>query len=217
MTSLTTSPPRSVPYAPAALPVRRRSRASQRWLADRPGIRRFRFVRCVTDVLLVLAAVAVALAAVEVGSGRWAGRAVLSGSMRPTLDTGSVAVVERIPLSAARVGDILVLHRPAPSRILFVHRVIALDRTPEGIEVRTKGDHNPIADPGTLLVRGPYAYVVRWDLPYLGYASSWRYSPMGQRVLFGLGGLILVGAAVMIVAPNRDQDAQRRGRHLASS
>ena len=92
--------------------------------------------------------------------------AIETGSMVPTLERGTLVVIEHAPLSAIRVGTIVAYSTTClPSPV--VHRVIAISTTPNGTVYTTKGDANPSADPCPV----PYGSVlgrVVAIVPYVG-------------------------------------------------
>jgi signal peptidase len=142
----------------------------------------------------LIAAVGVGLvaAAFAVLSGNWQVQPVLSGSMRPALDPGGVIIVQRVPISEVKVGDVIVFHRPDQSSMVVAHRVIAATVLGDGLQVSTKGDANSVADEWSpFLLRGPNAYVVRSNVPLVGYAA------VGLR-RYGVPVAAFLGAASLI-------------------
>jgi signal peptidase len=70
---------------------------------------------------------------------------IASGSMRPTLDVGDIAVTVQTSPENIRVGDIIQFWRqgePAP----IIHRVIQIDRAVGVTYIVTKGDANDAPD-----------------------------------------------------------------------
>jgi signal peptidase len=70
---------------------------------------------------------------------------IASGSMRPALDVGDIAITVQTPPDKIRVGDIIQFWRrgePAP----IIHRVIQVDRAGGVTYIVTKGDANDAPD-----------------------------------------------------------------------
>jgi len=156
-----------------------------------------------TSFLVALVAV-VAVVAVAVGSGAWEIQPILSGSMRPGFPVGGVVVVQRVPTSSLRVRDVALFHPPGEPQVTYVHRIISLRHSPQGLIIRTQGDDNVFPDPWTLHVRGRWAYQARFTLPLVGYAAVWDHSRSGHKdLLLGVGGLLVVGAFVVIAGESR--------------
>lgn len=69
-----------------------------------------------------------------------------TGSMEPTVPTGSAALVREIPASEVEVGDILTVERP--DRLPVTHRVVSVDpgETPQERVITMQGDANDSPD-----------------------------------------------------------------------
>lgn len=89
---------------------------------------------------------------------------VLSPSMAPDMPVGSVAVTSHIPADDLRVGQVAILRTP-DEHALYIHRIVSLQYTPDGMVIRTKGDANPSADPWTVIVKSPEVAVLVFVLP----------------------------------------------------
>ncbi len=113
---------------------------------------------------------------------------VLSPSMTPTMPVGSVAVTSHVPMDSLRVGQVVVLRTPTENAP-YIHRVIAINYTPKGLEVRTKGDANAVPDPWTVLVRGPEVPVLVFVLPAMNITN------VAMRLQFVAIPLFLFGVA----------------------
>lgn len=110
----------------------------------------------------------VALAVVAVGphTGRYRTLTVLTGSMRPTLPLGSVAVVVPVPVERIAVGDVITYAIPVDDHRVVSHRVVEV--VEPGV-VRTKGDANTAADPWVAELKGTTAWKLRGSVPGAGY------------------------------------------------
>jgi len=106
--------------------------------------------------------------------------AVVSDSMIPVFYKGDMLLVYGAPNYT--VGDIVVYSNPATS-LPIVHRIIEV--TPDGKFV-TKGDNNPVADPG-YITPGPIPpEVVKgkvfFRIPFVGWVKI-----LFLRYVFGMG------------------------------
>jgi signal peptidase I len=163
----------------------------------RPHQRRRRRLS-VSTALTVLLGLLVAFVAVAVLSGNWQIRPVLSGSMRPGLAVGGVAVTERVPLSDIKVRDAIVFHKPTDPAEMVMHRVVKLEHTGSTYTMKTQGDANTVADPWTVELKGDTAYRVRFSLPLLGYPGVWMQNAGRMNLLtFAVGLMILLGVVSM--------------------
>lgn len=78
----------------------------------------------------------------------------VTGSMAPSLPTGSAAVVREIPASELAIGDVVTVPRP-DSATPVTHRVVAIDAVPGNTPARSlvlRGDANTIDDPEPYVV-----------------------------------------------------------------
>ncbi|HEY6729746.1 MAG TPA: signal peptidase I [Solirubrobacterales bacterium] len=117
---------------------------------------------------------------------------VRSGSMTPVIRTGDVVVVRPIAPTEAAVGDIVTFKDPAGSDRLLVHRVRAISRHGDQVEVITKGDANTTQERWKVAADGTIG-TVAYRVPALGFAVGWIGSPAGRI------GLVIVPALALIV------------------
>ena len=153
-----------------------------------------------------LAIVLVGLASVAVFavlSGGWTVTPILSGSMRPGLAVGGVAVAERTPIQNLAVRDIVVFQNPNRPSVQMVHRITKLSFNSSGQPViKTQGDANTAADPWTVTLSGKDVYVVQFSLPLLGYPAV--YTNHGVDMMIG-------GAILLLIVGGTVLAQQRRG------
>lgn len=99
---------------------------------------------------------------------------VLSGSMEPAIKTGALVFVK--PAESYAVGDVVTYH--ADGDTTFTHRIIAQSEEDGVLTFVTQGDANNVAD--DILVR-PEMIVgkVLWDIPYMGYMTSFAKTRTG--------------------------------------
>ncbi|NTW45471.1 MAG: signal peptidase I [Candidatus Moranbacteria bacterium] len=136
--------------------------------------------------LLVLVALLSLSSAFSVGGVRTF--SVLSGSMEPTIHTGSVIVT--VPASSYAVGDI-VTRRTENASVTVTHRIAEASEKGETTMFRTKGDANDIADSETF----PEADIlgrVRFSIPWLGYVASFARTREGFLLLVIIPAVIVV-------------------------
>jgi signal peptidase len=114
-----------------------------------------------------------------------------TGSMTPTIPTGSLAVVQRIPASEIRVGDIVTVDRG--TLLPITHRVTSVKKAPTddvaSRQITMKGDANTAPDPEPYVVS--HVRRVMLSVPGLAYPLVAISNPLV------IGG-ITVGAAALI-------------------
>lgn len=110
---------------------------------------------------------------------------VVSGSMEPTIETGSIIVINERDKDIKR-GDIIAFKT---GDLAVAHRVVKIQ---DGKFV-TKGDNNKSVDAGTVtadMVEG----TVIFHIPKAGYAVKWLATIPGMIVIFTVAaGVIFIG------------------------
>jgi signal peptidase len=179
----------------------------------RMGIRRAgRFASGAALAVAALAALLV-LAPALVG---WERYAIVSGSMTPTYDKGSLVLADVVPVDRLRVGDVITYTPPAGDH-LVTHRISWIGRDERGRRIfRTKGDANPIADPWTFRLDQPTQARVRMGVPYAGHALS----ALGRRdvrmIVIALPALLIAGFSLSRLWRQLGAEAQRRAAEGAA-
>jgi signal peptidase I len=193
--------------------VKAASHRATRRTSDSVG-RVARRVRQVLTTIVGLALLAaVAIASVALIRGTWILTPILSGSMRPGLPVGGLAISERVPVDHLAVRDVIVFREPINPTNQIVHRIVHLRTSKSGqILINTQGDANTVRDPWTLTIRGHYAYVVRWTVPLAGYLAVAYQNDRGF-VLFGVGvALVLVAVGIVLSSARSRKRGARETR-----
>ena len=147
--------------------------------------------------------VAVLLGAYFIGPFRLV--AVVSGSMEPTIPTGSLCLVNiRRPYAQIEEGDVIVYVRKSDG-LRIIHRVVAVSDA----GLVTRGDANSIDD-GLSTTAENYYGTSLFHIPVLGKLAMKAKTPVG---------LAVIGAALIAVIvwpaegkkkkPQEDQEAQK--------
>lgn len=113
-----------------------------------------------------------------------------TGSMAPTIPTGSVAIVQQIPASQVHVGDVVTVDRPGELPITHRVRVVADGSAPGERLLTLRGDANAQDDVAPYPVST--VRIVRFAIPGLAPVIVAFGNP------FVLGG-ITIGVAVLVV------------------
>lgn len=135
--------------------------------------------------------------------------AVTSGSMEPTIPTGSLLLAGKYELEDLKEGDIITFQISNPQnnqRATVTHRIAKVTKTEEQrptneegktetyvqYSIKTKGDVNN--EPDAYEVNsGNVIGLYKWHLPKLGYVTSFAQTPTG------FVSLVIVPAAVLIL------------------
>jgi signal peptidase I len=124
---------------------------------------------------------------------------VLSGSMRPTFDPGSLILTRQVATSAVRPGDVIVIVPPGESSS-YAHRVQTVTGPAGHPVVTTKGDANPAPDPWKAQLLSTHTTEVIGSVPKLGLLIVTLHH-RGWRVLFlAFAGLVLAVAGFRAIA-----------------
>jgi signal peptidase I len=154
-------------------------------------------------LLFAVAFGALGLAGLAVGTGQWHATPVLSGSMRPAMQPGDVVVTERVAVTELRVRDVVVFHPPNEGERLTVHRIVKLAVKGGTTSITTWGDANPVADATVSSLSGTTAYRVSRVVPLVGYPAMWLQNGGRGLLAIGLGVILLIVAAVIILRPDK--------------
>ena len=91
---------------------------------------------------------------------------ILSGSMRPALQPGSLVVTRQMPPWQYGPGDVVTFRAPFQPDLLTTHRLVRIYRNQTGaLVVETKGDANPEPDPTVTsagYILGKQVLVIPW-------------------------------------------------------
>ena len=142
----------------------------------------------IAAVFALLAVLAIVLVPRALG---WQGMVVLSGSMEPALEAGSIAFVEPGTAGGVALGQMLTFTRDGGRRTLVTHRVIEIVDSPAGVSFRTKGDANADADLD-LVAAGQVVGTVRYSLPYLGQVVDMLRGRQNYYIFVGIPAALLI-------------------------
>ncbi len=167
--------PLRIPFAPSTR--RRRPRSPLRTASS------MILVGVVLSVVLVTGGMAL-------GFERFA--VVDSGSMRPTLNPGDVAILTSERPTALVAGQIVAFHPPGEPRVTVIHRVRAVEHTDGELVIQTKGDANNAGDPWHAKIAGTTVWRETARLPWVGYLVAWGQGPYIRMGVLALMLLLMV-------------------------
>lgn len=143
-------------------------------------------------VLVAITVVALGVVAVTVGPKLLPYQALVvrSGSMAPTIPTGSIVFYRKVAASKVKVGDVIVFSRPDDPSEKVTHRVYSIGSDSTGKYFTTKGDANGVPDDWQIPAVGT-GWVSFFHLPYIGYALVDLQSTLGRLLLLVIPALAL--------------------------
>jgi len=123
---------------------------------------------------------------------------VASGSMRPTIDVGDIAMVIPVDTSKIQVGDIIQYWKEGE---MTLHRVVEITSEEGSRLFITKGDDNPTPDSDPILpaqIKGKLIFTI----PKLGWISIYIKTAIAETITFLTNNIILgyITLATIIVA-----------------
>ena len=133
---------------------------------------------------------------------------VLSGSMRPTYEVGSLIYVKSVDYKTLQVGDPITYMISQDT--VVTHRIIEVlvdEEDPDTIRYFTQGDANAQPDGTSVHYKNIIGKPV-FSIPYLGYVSNYIQNPPGKYVAIS-GGAILI---LLVFLPDifTDEDKKKK-------
>ncbi|MEI2664702.1 signal peptidase I SipW [Rossellomorea sp. LJF3] len=117
-------------------------------------------------------------------------KTVLSGSMEPGIQTGSIiAVKPGGDMTRFKKGDVITFKQEA--NMLVTHRVVEVKKSGDHVMYKTKGDNNDAADLEPVLSENVVGEYTGFTIPYLGYFMNIMNSKNGA-FLFIIPGILLL-------------------------
>jgi len=121
-----------------------------------------------------------------VGVGPWTGAyrtvTVLTGSMRPQMPAGSMAVLVPVSPASVKVGDVITYQAPIADHRVVTHRVVKIVEPGPHPVVSTKGDANVSPDAWEARLTGSPVWRRTAVVPYAGTAIRVLRSPRVHQV-----------------------------------
>lgn len=139
-------------------------------------------------------------------------KTVLSGSMEPGIQTGSIIAVKSVTDGADfKEGDVITFMEADDK--LITHRITEVKQTGDGANYTTKGDNNNGADLNPVLsenVVGAYSGVT---IPYIGYLIHFTQSPKGSLLFLIVPGILMLGYSFITIRGTlKDLEEKDKGK-----
>lgn len=152
------------------------------------------FISGILMILLITVASVVVITKISGGEPQLFGyqlKTVLSGSMEPGIQTGSlIAVKQAVDKTKFKAGDVITFLEE--EGILITHRITEVVKSGDAILYRTKGDNNNAADMNPVLSTNVVAKYTGFTVPYVGYFINFAQSKNGAILLLIPGFLLLL-------------------------
>jgi signal peptidase len=165
--------------------------------------------RVLSWLLLAAASiVAIALLAVTIGPRvlPYQALVVRSGSMAPTIPTGSIVFYTKTNAADVKVGDVIVFDKPGQANEKVTHRVFKISTGSTGRYFTTKGDANGAPDDWQVPAVGT-GWVASFHVPAIGYALAGLQSTLARLLLLLIPALALGGITLYEIWRDRGREA----------
>jgi len=114
---------------------------------------------------------------------------VQSGSMMPTIKTGSIVLVK--PTNNYKIGDIITFGQISKTKTPTTHRIAEIEVANGQPIYTTKGDANNAPDQKQISAKEIIGKVLL-DVPFLGYAVAAAKKPWGFMLLIAVPALLVI-------------------------
>lgn len=114
---------------------------------------------------------------------------VLSGSMEPTIHTGSVIIIK--PESSYKVGDVITFSKNTKTDVPTTHRIAETKAVEGSMVYKTKGDANNTED-NIETKETEVIGKVLFSIPYLGYIVDFVKKPVGLMLVIVIPAVIVI-------------------------
>ncbi|WP_306659834.1 signal peptidase I SipW [Bacillus sp. AFS017336] len=130
-------------------------------------------------------------------------KVVLSGSMEPTFQTGSIISIKlRNNHSSYQKGDVITFRK---EKELITHRILEIQKKNGNVLYKTKGDHNNAPDLWVVSTGEVVGKYTGFTIPYIGYAMDFTKSKEAGALLLIVPGILLVISAMRsIIGAKKD-------------
>ncbi|MCP3032052.1 signal peptidase I [Halobacillus sp. A1] len=123
-------------------------------------------------------------------------KTVLSGSMEPTFDTGSIIAIELTDEGESFNKNDIVTFVDKDEN-LVTHRVTDIQQTKAETLYTTKGDNNEGADIEPVLSTNIVGKYAGYTIPYAGFLLNYANSKLGSALLLFIPGLLLFSSSIL--------------------
>lgn len=115
---------------------------------------------------------------------------VMSGSMRPEFDTGSIVFVREVPPEEISIGDVITFRSQFNEESLTTHRVVDIESN-GALKFITQGDANEVNDPNPVAAENLVGKVTG-SVPYIGYLLDFVQTRQGLILLIFIPGVLII-------------------------
>lgn len=137
---------------------------------------------------------------------------VLTGSMRPTMEPGALAIVQPVDAAQIQAGDVITYQIAPNEPAVVTHRVIGVNTSTTGERTfTTQGDANSTPDSSPVLpaqIRGSVAYSVPW----MGHVNSTLNAGSRSWLLVVAAGALIAYGLGQVASGIRARSRRKRAK-----
>jgi signal peptidase I len=139
--------------------------------------------------IAIIAIIVLLLFALFPMKGNYQIKIVKSGSMEPSISTGSIVVIK--PSDSYTIGDIITFGKDSKTEIPTTHRIVSSHAIEGVIMFTTKGDANKDNDIAEVRESDVHGKVL-FGIPFLGYIIDLARRPWGFAILVILPAIVVI-------------------------
>ncbi|HYK08632.1 MAG TPA: signal peptidase I [Candidatus Eisenbacteria bacterium] len=155
-----------------------------------------KFITFFTTTCLIIVVAVLILLSYKIGGMQ--AFIITSGSMEPTISTGSLAVVHTMYPSLLKQNDIITFIRPDNVHESITHRIYRILKKGSLTTFQTKGDANKNVDPW-IVAGGGVIGKEFFTIPCLGYIFAFAKTSIGLMLLVALPALLLIYNEILTI------------------
>ena len=137
---------------------------------------------------------------------------VLSGSMEPTYQTGSLIYVKDVDYQDLKEGDVITFMLNEDT--VATHRIVGIvpdENDPSVIRYRTKGDANDAED-GSLVHYMNVLGSPVFTIPKMGYVANYIQNPPGSYLTISAGAILMLLVFLPDLVCRREEELEEASR-----
>lgn len=138
---------------------------------------------------------------------------IMSGSMEPAVQVGSIVITQKIDVDNVKAGDIIVFHR-SDSKTL--HRVVDKIVEDDSYYFKTKGDANEDPDPWIVQPEQVQGALLL-NIPYYGYLLYYAGTPIGFVLMVIIPAILLIANEIRKIIKLKKEGKKIEQENLGDS
>ena len=132
---------------------------------------------------------------------------VRSGSMSPTIPTGSIVFYRKTQAAKVKVGEVIAFSKPGDPTEKVTHRVYKIGQSATGLYFITKGDANGSPDDWRVPAVGT-GWIAVFHVPVAGYALVYLQSTLARLLLLVIPAILLGAITLYEIWQDRMQSTE---------